>query len=162
MDKRKLVVVKESGAISELGFISGPILTPTKIGIKDIIKMVTNGRKVFECNPANPSEEVELDVTNVKKDNFVNTSTKEPTKVETPAEPKAPVVDEKPEVETSVDDTPEKVAEPTPATPVVDEKPEVETSVDDTPEKVAEPTPATPVVKQNTQKKSGNKNTKKK
>lgn len=114
--KRKLVTVAESGVIPELNFMNGPISTPTMISMEAIIKMVTNNRKVYECNPSNPSDQVELTIANVKKENFLTSnsvSKPEEKKVdETPATPvvePTPVVDEKP-VET-------------PATPVVDEKP---------------------------------------
>ena len=76
MKERKLVVVKDSGPIPELNFVCGPILVPTKIDLKVIIKMIGNGRSVFECNPCNTDDQVKLELTNVKNNNFETQATK--------------------------------------------------------------------------------------
>ena len=114
MVKRKLVTVKDSGAIPELNFVTGPIARPTEIALSSIIKMVSNGRKVFECNPANHSDMVELSLANVKKENFVNTnpvsSIPEEKKEEAPST--SPVVEVKDE--TPVEEKKEEVPEETP------------------------------------------------
>lgn len=142
--KRKLVTVAESGVIPELNFMNGPISTPTMISMEAIIKMVTNNRKVYECNPSNPSDQVELTIANVKKENFLTStpvSQPEEKKVdEAPATPvvePTPVVDEKP-VETPVE--PESVEETVVAEPEpsVDEQ---DTNEDKSEETVKEETP---------------------
>lgn len=170
--KRKLVTVAESGVIPELNFMNGPISTPTMISMEAIIKMVTNNRKVYECNPSNPSDQVELTIANVKKENFLTStpvSQPEEKKVdEAPATPvvePTPVVDEKP-VETPVEPEPVEervVAEPEPS---VDEQ---DTNEDKPEETVKEETPvmdgndASPVPNKNNQRnnnKGNNKNQK--
>lgn len=73
MAERKLVVVKDNGILHELGGIGGPILTPTRIPIDNILKMINNKRHVFECYPNDPRNEslwVELTNANYKSDNF--------------------------------------------------------------------------------------------
>lgn len=168
--KRKLVTVAESGVIPELNFMNGPISTPTMISMEAIIKMVTNNRKVYECNPSNPSDQVELTIANVKKENFLTStpvSQPEEKKVdEAPATPvvePTPVVDEKP-VETPVE--PEPVEERVVAEPSVDEQ---DTNEDKPEETVKEETPvmdgndANPVPNKNNQRnnnKGNNKNQK--
>ena len=168
--KRKLVTVAESGVIPELNFMNGPISTPTMISMEAIIKMVTNNRKVYECNPSNPSDQVELTIANVKKENFLTStpvSQPEEKKVdEAPATPvvePTPVVDEKP-VETPVE--PEPVEERVVAEPSVDEQ---DTNEDKPEETVKEETPvmdgndASPVPNKNNQRnnnKGNNKNQK--
>ena len=159
--KRKLVTVAESGVIPELNFVNGPISTPTMISMDAIIKMVINNRKVYECNPSNPSEQVELTIANVKKVNFLtSTSVSEPEEKkvdEAPATPvvePTPVVDEKP-VETPVET--EHVEETVAAEPEpsVDEQ---DTDEDNPEETVKEETPvmdgneANPVPNKNNQR----------
>lgn len=170
--KRKLVTVAESGVIPELNFMNGPISTPTMISMEAIIKMVTNNRKVYECNPSNPSDQVELTIANVKKENFLTStpvSQPEEKKVdEAPATPvvePTPVVDEKP-VETTVDPEPVEetvVAEPEPSVDDEDsneDKPE-ETVKEETP--IMDGNEASPVHNKNNQRnnnKGNNKNQK--
>lgn len=67
---KKLVVVLDGGTIPELNYICGPILNPCKLPIESIQKLVINKRTVFECNPNNPSERIQLTTRNVKKNNF--------------------------------------------------------------------------------------------
>lgn len=132
MAERKLVIVKTTGMLPEIN-LYGPILTPTKLPIDNIIKMISNGKSVYECYPNDPSDKdkrVKLTLDNVKKNNFTGVPIKEeskveekkpveePKKVETPAP--APVKEE-PKVEEP------KVEEP--VAPVVEEKVE-ETAVE--------------------------------
>lgn len=109
MIKRKLVTVKDSGPIPELNFVTGPISRPTEIALSSIIKMISNGRKVFECNPANHSDMVELSLANVKKDNFVNTKPASSVSVEkdeeTPSVPPVDEVKDEPSVEEKKEET---------------------------------------------------------
>ena len=149
MKEKKLVIVKDSGPIPELSFICGPILNPTRIDIGVIAKMVGAGRTVYECNPFNTKDQVLLDITNVKSNNFTTetVSTNDETVVE--------------EVKEEVKETPEPVQET-----VVEEtekevtEPEAETVVEEAEEEVKE----TPVQKQQNNyqqnKKNKNKNNK--
>lgn len=67
---RKLVTVETYGTLTELGGISGPILNPCFMDIKTIMVLVTNRRKVFECNPANTDDRIKLTTKNVRTQNF--------------------------------------------------------------------------------------------
>lgn len=145
MKEKKLVIVKDSGPIPELSFICGPVLNPTRIDIGVIAKMVGAGRTVYECNPFNTKDQVLLDITNVKSNNFTTetVSTKDETVIE--------------EVKEEVKETPEPVQET-----VVEEtekevtEPEAETVVEEAEEEVKE----TPVQKpqNNYQQNKKNKN----
>ena len=66
----KLVVVKTPGVLKELGFITGPIIHPSRIKLAKIVAMVNNGKKVFEVNPDNPDEQIELTRLNATSENF--------------------------------------------------------------------------------------------
>ena len=81
----KLVVVKSTGVLKELGYISGPILHPSRIKMQKIVAMVNNGKIVYEVNPKDQKEQVLLTRLNVSADNF---SEKKEAKVETPVEKK--------------------------------------------------------------------------
>ena len=104
MEKRKFVQIPVNGPIAELGFITGPV-GPTYVNLPSVIKMVQNGKLVYEVDPANHAHKVKLDITNVKKNNIA-----EPVKFEKPiatdSEP-TPVVEEVKEPEKSPE--PEKV-----------------------------------------------------
>ena len=78
---KKLVTISGTGAIPELGYITAPIINPTKIDVEILRKMVTRGAKVYEVNPKKPDEKILLTVKNVMTDNFV-----EPVKVPTKAD----------------------------------------------------------------------------
>ena len=67
---RKSVIVKDNVVLTEIGNITGPILTPTKMPIEDIKKMVVKNRSVFECNVKDPSQQVRLGLGNLYTDNF--------------------------------------------------------------------------------------------
>ena len=110
MAERKLVVVKDNGILHELGGIGGPILTPTRIPIESILKMINNKRHVFECYPNDPRNEslwVELTNANYKSNNFNKAQepdlTADPDQVVPPVQ-KAPEVE--PEQTPAVDPDP--------------------------------------------------------
>lgn len=78
MAHRKLVVVHDRCVLPELGGISGPIVTPSKIPVDTIAKMVLQMRTVYECDPKDPGnveKRVRLTTDNVKKANFGETAT---------------------------------------------------------------------------------------
>lgn len=112
MKEKKLVIVKDSGPIPELSFICGPVLNPTRIDIGVIAKMVGAGRTVYECNPFNTKDQVLLDITNVKSNNFTTETVS--TKNETVVEEIKEEVKETPEPvqETVVEETKKEVTEP--------------------------------------------------
>ena len=66
----KKIVVMTMGIIPELGGISGPILTPQDFPIGIVQALVNSRRKVYECNPKNPSERILLTISNVNANNF--------------------------------------------------------------------------------------------
>lgn len=129
MEKRKFVQIPVNGPIAELGFITGPV-GPTYVNLPSVIKMVQNGKLVYEVDPANHAHKVKLDITNVKKNNIA-----EPVKFEKPiatdSEP-TPVVEEVKEPEKSPEPEkvetveeevkPEEVVEETKADDVVNEE----------------------------------------
>ena len=90
MANRKLVVVPDKGVLPELNRINGPILAPTRITLDTIQKMLTNGRRVFECCPTDPRNEdlrIQLTLENYKNDNFTTGDTSQPQQPVTPVEP---------------------------------------------------------------------------
>lgn len=68
--EKKLVIIEGSGTIAELGYISAPILIPQRFPIDLIARMVSNGRKVYEINPADRTQKIKLTVANCRKPNF--------------------------------------------------------------------------------------------
>ena len=70
VEKKKLVVIDGNGSIPELGGISAPIINPTWIGIPTLIRIVNRYKKIYEVNPNNKSERIQLTIRNVRKDNF--------------------------------------------------------------------------------------------
>lgn len=66
----KLVIVKTTGILRELGNICGPILHPSRLKIAKIADMVNNGKLVFEVNPEDRSQQVQLTRLNVTSENF--------------------------------------------------------------------------------------------
>lgn len=165
MEKRKFVQIPVNGPIAELGFITGPV-GPTYVNLSSVIKMVQNGKLIYEVDPANHAHKVKLDITNVKKNNIA-----EPVKFEKPiatdSEP-TPVVEEVKEVEKTPEPEkvetveeevkPEEVVEETKADDVVNE--EVTTPEEKKDEKKET---ANNIVKQyNAQKQNNYKNKKKK
>lgn len=163
MKERKLVVVKDSGPIPELNFVCGPILVPTKIDLKVIIKMIGNGRSVFECNPYNTDDQVKLELTNVKNNNFETQATK-PVVESVKENEKKEVVNEPEKNESSVEE--EKSTENVTEEKAVVAEPEAEESetvdvVEEAPEEsVKEEKPVTNNKQNNQQNKNKNKNNK--
>ena len=97
MANRKLVVVPDKGVLPELNRINGPILAPTRITLDTIQKMLTNGRRVFECCPTDPRNEdlrIQLTLENYKNDNFATGAA--------PQQPVTPPVTDVPPVEPPV------------------------------------------------------------
>lgn len=115
MAERKLVVVKDNGILHELGGIGGPILTPTRIPIDNILKMINNKRHVFECYPNDPRNEslwVELTNANYKSDNFNKVQEPAPTADPDPVDPLVQqTLEVEPPVQTPVAD-PDPVVDP--------------------------------------------------
>ena len=72
---QKLIILKSGGPIPELGHISGPVLHPWWVKESVLIQLVNNKRKVFEVNPKNRNEMVQLTAKNVRSNNFENTNT---------------------------------------------------------------------------------------
>lgn len=157
---KKYVTIGVVGMIPEIR-VNGPLKTPHYIDLEMIKAMVLHGRRVYEHNPAKPSERVLLTIENMGKDNFGKDAEKEPEKtsaVETVSEtPVAPVVNEDPapqEPESPVDHEP--AVEDAPADKVetvVDQQPVEET----VPEAETEVKAETPVV-ETTQNQNSNKN----
>lgn len=86
--ERKSVVVNDNIIMPELDNITGPIVTPTKIPIEKIKKMLVHNRTVFECNPKNPEQRVRLGFQNLYTDNFApEQPPKNPESNGAPAEP---------------------------------------------------------------------------
>lgn len=71
---QKLIVVESVGAISELGGISGPVLSPCYVPIETINLMLNHHRRVYEVNPKNYKEKVPLTLRNLRKQNFARES----------------------------------------------------------------------------------------
>ena len=69
-EERRLVVVKTSGVLPELGFITGPVLMPWYVPMSKLVQLVNNGRDVWEVNPDNKAERVKLTIKNLKTSNF--------------------------------------------------------------------------------------------
>lgn len=69
-DNKKLITVKTTGPLPELNYITGPIIHPCWVNKDVIIKMVHNGKKVYEVNPENPAEKVLLTLKNIRLNNF--------------------------------------------------------------------------------------------
>lgn len=109
--KVKTCIINSNGPIAELGFITGPVLTPSRIEIDTIGKMVRNGKKVVEINPINKQETVLLTLDNFDKDNFgtakkVVEVVKEETPVEETVETAGEESDEEKTEEPVVEETP--------------------------------------------------------
>lgn len=80
MKKNKLVVVDTVGSLRELGGISGPIVSPTRIDVDVLQKMVLNQKIVYEVNPYNKNDRVLLTLGNVTRVNFKAPEKTVPTK----------------------------------------------------------------------------------
>ena len=158
---KKYVTIGVVGMIPEIR-VNGPLKTPHYINIEMVKAMVLHGRRVYEHNPAKPSERVLLTIENMDKDNFGKDTRKEPEKTpaveSVPETPVAPVVNEDP--------APQEPEAPVDPEPAVKNAPADEAEVEsETP--VVDPVPETPVVEttQNSNKNqnyNGKKNNKKK
>ena len=100
-NKRKCDVICH-GPIVELGHILGPVYG-AKLATSSIIRLVSNGRKVYEIDPKNPNNKVLLTVANCSTSPFG---------VEIVATPTAPAPVVKPVVEPVKTIVEEKVEEP--------------------------------------------------
>lgn len=172
---KKYVTIGVVGMIPEIR-VNGPLKTPHYIDLEMVKAMVIHGRRVYEHNPAKPSERILLTIENMDKDNFGKDTRKEPEKTpaveSVPETPVAPVVNEDrapQEPETLVN--PEPAVENAPADEaevVADQQPTEETAPEvesETP--VVDPVPETPVVEttqdsNKNQNHNGKKNNKKK
>ena len=158
---KKYVTIGVVGLIPEIR-VNGPLKTPHYIDIEMVKAMVIHGRRVYEHNPAKPSERILLTIENMDKDNFGKDARKEPEKTpaveSVPETPVAPVVNE--------DRAPQEPETPVNPEPAVENAPADEAEVkSETP--VVDPVPETPVVEttQNSNKNqnyNGKKNNKKK
>lgn len=142
---KKYVTIGVVGMIPEIR-VNGPLKTPHYIDLEMVKAMVLHGRRVYEHNPAKPSERVLLTIENMDKDNFGKDVEKEPEKTsavesvpETPVvhvvnedpapqEPEAPVAPE-PAVEDTPDDEAEAVVDQPAEEPAPETKTEAETPV---------------------------------
>ena len=128
---KKYVTIGVVGMIPEIR-VNGPLKTPHYINLEMVKAMVLHGRRVYEHNPAKPSERVLLTIENMDKDNFGKDAEKEPEKTpaveSVPETPVAPVVNEDP--------APQKPEAP------VDPEPAVENAPADEPETVVDQQPA--------------------
>lgn len=137
---KKYVTIGVVGMIPEIR-VNGPLKTPHYINLEMVKAMVLHGRRVYEHNPAKPSERVLLTIENMDKDNFGKDAEKEPEKTpaveSVPETPVAPVVNEDPapqEPEALVD--PEPAVENAPADEpetVVDQQPPAEENATEAP-----------------------------
>ena len=66
---KKYVTIGVVGMIPEIR-VNGPLKTPHYIDLEMVKAMVLHGRRVYEHNPAKPSERVLLTIENMDKDNF--------------------------------------------------------------------------------------------
>lgn len=102
----KKVRIPSAGILNALGGISGPINTPSFLGIKYIENLLVSGKEVIEVLP--DGTEVKLDFKNFDKDNTKKI------KVETKKEKniyKDDVLEESGFVESSIEDVQEEVVE---------------------------------------------------
>lgn len=76
MAQTKFVTIESYGKINELGGILGPITTPFYLNINTIISLINARKVVYEVNPANISDKVQLTRKNVLNDNFNKIDTK--------------------------------------------------------------------------------------
>ena len=174
---KKYVTIGVVGMITEIR-VNGPLKTPHYIDIEMVKAMVLHGRRVYEHNPAKPSERVLLTIENMDKDNFGKDAEKKPEKTpaveSVPETPVAPIVNEDlapQEPEAPVDPEPAVKNAPTDESEVVADQQYTEESApeaeveSETP--VVDPVPETPVVEttqdsNKNQKYNGKKNNKKK
>lgn len=93
-EKLRLCRIDCSGFIPELGYIQGPV-RKCKLSTAQIRLLVGNGKKIYELNPSNPSEEVRLTMTNCAIPQFEKPTAEEGSKEEVKETiPQVPVEDE--------------------------------------------------------------------
>ena len=85
-EQTKLVTIASKGSLVELGGITGPVINPCRLPVAKIVELLNGHKKVFEVNPNNKSEKIQLTLKNVKAKNF-----KDPVK-ESPKANVAPTV----------------------------------------------------------------------
>lgn len=166
---KKYVTIGVVGMIPEIR-VNGPLKTPHYINLEMVKAMVLHGRRVYEHNPAKPSERVLLTIENMDKDNFGKDGEKEPDKTpaveSVPETPVAPVVNEDPapqEPEAPVD--PEPAVENAPADEpetVVDQQPPAEENATEAPVESKTPVVEATQNSNKNQNYNGKKNNKKK
>ena len=81
-EEKRLIVIKTSGVLPELGFITGPVLMPWYVPVSKLVQLINNGRDVWEVNPENREERVKLTIKNVRISNFGKPANVTTTKVE--------------------------------------------------------------------------------
>lgn len=61
----KMYIITTAKEIPCLGGITGPITTPVKLNQSDLIWLLNNGFKVYQCNPFDSNEKVLVDRMNM-------------------------------------------------------------------------------------------------
>ena len=68
--KTKMYIITTAKEIPCLGGITGPITTPVKLNQSDLIWLLNNGFKVYQCNPFDSNEKVLVDRMNMNSITF--------------------------------------------------------------------------------------------
>lgn len=66
----KMYIITTAKEIPCLGGITGPITTPVKLNQSDLIWLLNNGFKVYQCNPFDSNEKVLVDRMNMNNITF--------------------------------------------------------------------------------------------
>lgn len=66
----RLYIITTAKEIPCLGGITGPITTPVKLNQSDLIWLLNNGFKVYQCNPFDSNEKVLVDRMNMNNITF--------------------------------------------------------------------------------------------
>ena len=120
VEHTKLVVIRGSGNIPELGNICAPVLTPQRVAVGKLAKIISSGLVVMEVNPNNKNERVRLTISNLRNDNFpaaaaapavktVEEKAEQPAPAKAEAKPVIPVKKEEKKVEATPAKTETKV-----------------------------------------------------
>ena len=67
----KMYIITTAKEIPCLGGITGPITTPVKLNQSDLIWLLNNGFKVYQCNPFDSNEKVLVDRMNMNNITFI-------------------------------------------------------------------------------------------
>lgn len=94
MSETKIITIPHNGPITPRGGAMGPILTPHRVEINEIERLLTFGYPVVEHVNG---KRVELKLSTLRADAVVEQSVIKPAKVEKPAEVKVVEVEEKTE-----------------------------------------------------------------